>query len=73
MPDGGESATLSAQLDDIHLQPQALGALRLRGFFTPGCQSTAAARALSEVLARVPLLLVDLKNAHLTAPPPTPA
>ena len=56
----------TAALEDVALQPQALGALKLRGFFLPACQSTAAARALGALLARVPLLLVDLKNAHLT-------
>ena len=50
------------------MQPGVLSSLRLRGLDLSGHQGggTAGARALSSLMGRVPLMLLDLKNVHLT-------
>ena len=54
--------------EELALQPGILSTLRLRGLDLGGSQGggTGAARALSLLLGRVPLVLLDLKNCHIT-------
>ena len=63
----------SLQLDtlslaDVELQPGVLSALRLRGLDLSGHKGGGlqGARALSQLVSRTPLLMLDLKNCHIT-------
>ena len=54
---------------DVHLQqPGGISTLRLRGLDLSGFRQggKSSAKGLSDLLSRVPLLLIDLKNCHLT-------
>ena len=64
---GAEDGTSPLALADVTLLPGALSALHLRGLDLSGHLGggIAVARALSDLIARVPLLLLDLKNCHI--------